>query len=174
MASSHVRRLAVSSTEATVGKRPLGLYQGKPSVNTRRLAVEEGGFLYDCDAYNDDLPFWTYWKEVTEEDGKDGPIKAHLVIPYALDTNDMRMFSLEGAVFDYIKEAFDCLYEEGETAPKMLTVGLHGRGAGRPGRSHLVEKFLKYITAKEDVWVCTREQIARHWHDKHPAPHATA
>ena len=121
-------------TEAT-GQRPLGIYQGKPSPNTRRLVVEEGGFVYDADSYADDLP---YYVQVGDRN--------HLVVPYTLDVNDMRFVTASGFAngeqfFTYLKDAFDCLYEEGQRAPRMMSVGLHGRIVGRPGRIQGLEKF---------------------------------
>ncbi len=133
-----------------------------PSVNTRRLVVEEGGFLYDSDAYNDDLP---YWVNVGEKD--------HLVIPYTLDVNDMKFsvapgFTSPTGYFEYMRDAFDVLYREGATQPKMMSVGLHTRLAGRPGRAAALERFLDYVLEHDDVWVCRRVDIARHWIANHP------
>ena len=158
-------RRAVASIERTTGTRPLGWYcRYAPSLNTRRLVVEEGGFLYDSDAYDDDLPYWT------RAGGK-----PHLVIPYTLDNNDMKFsvapgFTSGEGFFRYLKDAFDVLYREGKTAPKMMSVGLHTRLAGRPGRAAALERFLDYLVAHEDVWICRRIDIARHWIATHPAP----
>jgi putative urate catabolism protein len=155
---------AVASIERTTGARPLGWYcRYAPSLNTRRLVVEEGGFLYDSDAYDDDLPYWT------RVGGK-----PHLVIPYTLDNNDMKFsvapgFTSGEGFFQYLKDAFDVLYREGKTAPKMMSVGLHTRLAGRPGRAAALERFLDYLVAHQDVWICRRIDIARHWIATHPA-----
>ena len=133
-----------------------------PSINTRRLIVEEGGFLYDSDAYNDDLP---YWVEVSG--------KPHLVIPYTLDNNDMKYcvapgFGSGNDFYTYLKDAFDVLYREGETSPKMMSVGLHARLAGKPGRIAALERFLDYVQSRDRVWICRRLDIARHWIKHHP------
>ena len=151
-------RRAVASIERTTGTRPYGWYcRYAPSLNTRRLVVEEGGFLYDSDAYDDDLPHWT------RVGGK-----PHLVIPYTLDNNDMKFsvapgFTSGEGFFRYLKDAFDVLYREGKTSPKMMSVGLHTRLAGRPGRAAALERFLDYLVAHDDVWICRRIDIARHW-----------
>jgi allantoinase len=156
-------RIAVESITRTIGQRPQGWYcRYAPSENTRRLVVEEGGFLYDSDAYNDDLPYWV------EESGKD-----HLVIPYTLDVNDMKFsvapgFSAPSGYFEYMRDAFDVLYEEGKTAPKMMSIGLHTRLAGRPGRAKALANFLDHVLAHDDVWVCRRIDIAHHWIENHP------
>ena len=159
----HLNKAIQIITDLT-GKRPTGWYTGRLGPNTRRLVIEEGGFLYDSDAYDDDLPYWTN----TEE-------KPHLVIPYTLDVNDMRFATQQGfnsgeQFFQYLKDSFDTLYEEGATAPKMMSVGLHCRLVGRPGRSAALKRFLEYVTQHDDVWLCTREQIAEHWITHHPAP----
>jgi putative urate catabolism protein len=157
-------RRAIASLERTVGTRPLGWYcRYAPSLNTRRLVVEEGGFLYDSDAYNDDLPYWT------RVDGH-----PHLVIPYTLDNNDMKFsvapgFTSGDGFFQYLKDAFDVLYREGKTHPKMMSVGLHTRLAGRPGRAAALERFLDYLLEHDGVWICRRVDIARHWIATHPA-----
>jgi allantoinase len=156
-------RRAVASIERTIGQRPHGWYcRYAPSANTRRLLVEEGGFLYDSDAYDDDLP---YWVRISG--------KHHLVIPYTLDVNDMKFsvapgFSAPSGYFEYMRDAFDVLYREGKTHPKMMSVGLHCRLAGRPGRSAALERFLDHVLAHEDVWLCRRVEIARHWVAEHP------
>jgi allantoinase len=152
---------AVEVHTRLTGERPLGWYTGRTSPNTRRLAAEEGGFLYDADDYSDDLPFW-----VTEAG------KPHLIVPYTLEANDMR-FSGGGLVTGeqfggYLNDAFDVLYAEGETAPKMLSVGLHCRLAGRPGKLAGLERFLKHALSHKDVWFCRRVEIARHWREWHP------
>jgi peptidoglycan/xylan/chitin deacetylase (PgdA/CDA1 family) len=156
---------AIASLQKTIGERPLGWYcRYAPSINTRRLVVEEGGFLYDSDAYNDDLPYWV------NENGK-----PHLVIPYTLDNNDMKFsvapgFNSGDDFFTYLKDAFDVLYQEGETAPKMMSVGLHARLAGRPGRTAALARFLDYVQQHDQVWICRRLDIARHWLEHHPYP----
>ena len=156
----HIRRAIAIHTEVT-GSRPLGFYQGRLSPNTRRLVVEEGGFLYDADSYADDLPYWNL------DHGR-----PHLVIPYTLDNNDMRFATYQGfnsgeQFFTYLKDAFDVLYTEGQTAPKMMSVGLHCRLSGRPGRAAALGRFLDYVMEHEDVWVCRRVDIAQHWHEHH-------
>ena len=157
----HVRK-AVASLERTVGERPLGWYcRYGPSVNTRRLVVEEGGFLYDSDAYNDELPYWV------QVEGK-----PHLVVPYTLTNNDT-MFSRGGTAtagqfFEFCKDAFDMLYAEGSVQPKMMSVGLHTRVIGHPGRAVGLARFLDYVGSFDDVWICKRLEIARHWHANHP------
>ena len=148
--------------ETLLGERPLGFYQGRTGDHTRRLCVEEGGFIYDADAYNDDLPFY-------ESVGD----KTHLVVPYTLDTNDMRFASAQGfnsgtQFFDYLKDAFDVLYAEGETHPKMLSVGLHCRLAGRPARTAALKRFIEYIQSHDRVWCPRRIDIARHWLRRFP------
>ena len=145
-------------TEAT-GARPLGWYTGRSSINTLKLLIEAGGLLYLCDSYADDLPYWI----------RSGGSKPHLVIPYTLDANDMRFVNAQGfgggdEFFTYLKDSFDVLYREGETAPKMMSVGLHCRVVGRPGRAAALMRFLDYIGQHERVWVPTRLQIAQHWH----------
>jgi putative urate catabolism protein len=164
-------RLAMATIERLTGTAPLGWYTGRDSPNTRRLVADHGGFLYDSDDYSDDLPFWT---EVTKTDGSTVP---HLVVPYTLDTNDMRFalpqgFSHGDPFFQYLRDAFDVLYAEGEEAPKMLSIGMHCRLLGRPGRMRALQRFLDHIEAHDRVWVCRRVDIARHWIDTHPyTPH---
>jgi len=160
----HIKK-AITANIRFTGSRPMGLYQGKPNENTRSLVVEEGGFLYDSDSYSDDLPYWTYW----ENDA--GQQKSHLVIPYTLDCNDMRFSQgLEcDRFFSYLKDCFDTLYEEGKEFPKMMTVGLHCRVIGRPARISALRKFMDYVKEKEDVWICRRIEIARHWYTNHPS-----
>jgi peptidoglycan/xylan/chitin deacetylase (PgdA/CDA1 family) len=154
---------AVASLQQLTGERPLGWYcRYAPSIHTRRLVVEEGGFLYDSDAYNDDLPFW----DVVEG-------KPHLVIPYTLDNNDMKYsvspgFNCGNDFFTYLKDAFDVLYREGDTAPKMMSVGLHCRLVGRPGRIAALARFLDYVQSHSDVWISRRIDIAKHWLEHHP------
>ncbi|MEO0409573.1 MAG: allantoinase, partial [Cyanobacteria bacterium P01_A01_bin.135] len=156
----HIQTAIALHTEAT-GSRPLGFYQGRVSPNTRRLVMEEGGFLYDADSYADDLPYWVQ-----------GSGRPHLVIPYTLDNNDMRFATAQGfnsgdQFFTYLKDAFDVLYAEGETAPKMMSVGLHCRLSGRPGRTAALARFLDYVQDHDQVWVCRRVEIAQHWHCYH-------
>lgn len=143
-----------------LGKRPEGWYTGRNSPNTRKLIIEEGGFLYDSDAYDDDLP---YWANEFDTDSK------HLIIPYTLDVNDMRFASPQGfnsgdQFFNYLKDSFDALYKEGETSPKMMSVGMHARILGRPGRIMAMRKFLEYISTFDNVWLCSRREIADHWY----------
>lgn len=154
--------LAIEAIEAAVGERPLGWYTGRSSPNTRRLVVEEGGFLYDADDYNDDLPYWDHESE-----------RPHLVIPYTLDANDMRFATHQGfnsgeQFYQYLKDSFDVLYAEGRRTPRMMSVGLHCRLAGRPGRFAALERFLRYARSYDDVWWCRRIDIARHWIENHP------
>ena len=157
----HIRR-AVASLQQTVGERPLGWYcRYGPSVHTRRLLVEEGGFLYDSDAYNDELPYWTV------VDGK-----PHLVLPYSLTNNDAKfgrgMFATADDFFTFCKDAFDMLYAEGSTEPKMMSVGMHMRQLGHPGRAAGLARLLDYIQGFEQVWICRRIDIAQHWAARHP------
>ena len=156
----HIAR-CVETIERLTGGRPLGWFTGRPSLNTRRLVVEEGGFLYDCDAVNDDLPYW-----VTVGG------KRHLVICHTFDSNDGRFARGQGFVtadhwFAYMRDAFDWLYREGERAPKLLTVALHCRMIGRPGRIGALARFLDHAAAHPGVWLCRREEIARHWRRRH-------
>jgi len=144
------------------GARPLGMYQGRSSLNTLDLTAEEGGFLYGSDAYADDLPYWMPNAE-----------KPLLIVPYTLDANDMRFATPQGFntgehFYSYLKDTFDMLYAEGETAPKMMSVGLHCRLVGRPGRALALARFLDYVQSKSDVWVATRLDIARLWVKNHP------
>ncbi len=157
----HLNR-AIDIIRKVTGTRPLGWYTGRNSPNTRRLVMQEGGFLYDSDAYDDDLPYWV-------NDGE----KPHLVIPYTLDTNDMRFATAQGfncgdQFYQYLKDSFDTLYEEGAEAPKLLSIGLHCRLVGRPGRTAALERFLRYARSHERVWFSRRVDIARHWHLHHP------
>jgi putative urate catabolism protein len=144
-------------TEAT-GARPLGWYTGRSSINTNRLLMEAGGFLYLSDSYADDLPYWIK-----------GPKDPQLIIPYTLDSNDMRFVNAQGfgggdEFYTYLKDSFDVLYAEGASSPKMMSVGLHCRLVGRPGRAAALMRFLDYIQKHERVWVPTRLAIAQHWH----------
>ena len=149
---------AIRIHTAVTGVRPFGWYTGRSSTNTTRLAAEEGGFLYSSDAYADDLPYWLR-----------GPHGPHLIIPYTLDANDMRFTNAQGFsggddFYTYLKDSFDVLYDEGRTAPKMMSVGLHCRLVGRPGRAAALARFLDYVGRHEKVWVASRLDIARHWH----------
>lgn len=144
------------------GSRPLGWYSGRTSENTRRLVAEYGGFLYDADDYSDDLPFWSRLVDTP-----------HLIVPYTLDANDMRFAAAQGfnsgdQFFAYLKDAFDTLYEEGAATPKMMSIGLHCRLVGRPGRFASLKRFLDYVLKHDKAWVCRRVDIARHWHTRHP------
>jgi putative urate catabolism protein len=152
-------RLAIAAIEQACGARPIGWYTGRVSANTRRLVVEEGGFLYDSDDYSDELPFWT---EVAGTH--------HLVIPYTLDANDFKFlipngFSTGDDFLAYLVDTFEQLYEEGG---RMMNVGLHCRIVGRPGRARALDRFLAHVRSRDDVWVTTRAEIARHWHAHHP------
>ena len=158
---THIRQ-SIEQVVRLTGEPPLGYYAGLPSINTRRLVVEAGSFLYDSDTYNDDLPYWIY--------DFDQP---HLVLPYSLDTNDSRFARAEGyqigdEFFTYIKDTFDCLYAEGAHHPKMMTIGLHARLLGRPGRIGSLHKILDYLLGHDSVWICRRGDLARYWQSKHP------
>ena len=149
-------------TEVT-GERPLGWYTGRTSVNSLKLVLEEGGFHYSSDSYADDLPYWVK-----------GPRGPHVIVPYTLDANDMRFVNAQGFAgsdefFAYLRDAFDLLYAEGEDAPKMMSIGLHCRLAGRPGRPAGLARFLDYIAKHDRVWVARRLDIARHWIEHHSA-----
>jgi putative urate catabolism protein len=156
--SKHMREAIRLHTEAT-GARPLGWYTGRSSANTLKLLLEEGGFLYSSDSYADDLPYWV-----------NGPRGPHLIVPYTLDANDMRFINPQGFgtgedFFIYLRDAFDFLYNE--DTPKMMSVGLHCRLAGRPGRAKGLERFLDHIEKFDRVWIASRLDIARHWHQQH-------
>lgn len=158
---------AMEIHERVVGSRPLGWYTGRDSPNTRELVLEAGGFVYDSDYYGDDLPFWHQ-----KESGSDA--SPHLIIPYTLDANDMRFASPAGfgsgdEFFAYLRDTFDELYLEGEHSPKMMSVGLHCRIAGKPGRTRALRRFLEHVAAHDDVWVCRRIDIAKHWTAEHPS-----
>ncbi len=158
---AHIADAIAIQTRLT-GARPFGWYQGRTSPNTARLVAEEGGFVYDADSYADDLPYY---------DRSHG--RAQLIVPYTLDTNDMRFAALQGfnsgtQFFDYLRDAFDTLYAEGETAPKMLSIGLHCRLVGRPARLAALRRFLAHVGRHDRVWVATRLDIARHWLATHP------
>jgi allantoinase len=161
----HIRR-AIESFRRTLGERPLGWYcRYGPSVNTRRLLVEEGGFLYDSDAYNDELPYWV------EESGR-----PHLVVPYSLGPNDAKFgaggFFTADDYFTFVRDGFDFLYKEGRSQPRMMSIGLHNRLIGHPSRAAGLERVLDYVMAQSGVWVCRRVEIARHWAATHPHPRA--
>ena len=155
-------QLAIDALTRLTGSRPLGWYTGRLSPNTRRLVVEEGGFLYDADAYNDDLPYWVV-----------AAGRPHLVVPYTLDNNDMKFGGYQGfnsgdQFFAYLRDAFNVLYAEGAERPRMMSVGLHMRLVGRPGRFAALQRFLDHVQKHPDVWICRRVDIARHWIAHHP------
>jgi putative urate catabolism protein len=159
----HIAKAIDIHTRLT-GSRPLGWYQGRTSPNTARLISEEGGFVYDADSYADDLPYY---------DTRHG--RSQLIVPYTLDANDMKFVALNGfstgeQFAGYLKDAFDALYAEGETAPKMMSVGLHCRIVGKPGRITGLRRFLEHVAAHEKVWVARRIDIANHWLTTHPHP----
>ena len=148
---------AIKIIKDIFGSRPSGWYTGRCSPNTRDLVFEDGGFLYDSDSYSDDLPYW-------EERGK----KKQLIVPYTLDNNDMRFATNQGFntgdhFYNYLKDSFDVLYEEGKTNPKMMSVGLHCRLIGRPGRIQSLKRFIDYVSKFDDIWICKRVDIAKHW-----------
>lgn len=158
---AHIHEAVRIHTEVT-GERPLGFYQGRCSEHTLALTMGEGGFLYSADSYADDLPYWIK-----------GPAGPFLIVPYSLDANDMRFATAQGfnsgdQFFAYLKDTFDVLYREGETLPRMMSVGLHCRLAGRPGRTAALERFLDYIASHDRVWIARRIDIARHWQATHP------
>ena len=159
---AHLAEAVILMTELT-GAAPLGWYTGRDSPQTRRLVVEHGGFLYDSDSYADDLPYWT------RVDSRD-----HLVVPYALDTNDMKFVSASGFpsgadFFSYLRDAFDVLFAEGTAgSPKMLSIGLHCRLVGRPARIAALERFLDHVQSHDGVWIARRVDIARHWMEHFP------
>lgn len=159
---AHLERAIALHTEAT-GAAPRGWYLGRTSPNSNRLVAENGSFDYCADSYADDLPYWDH--------AHGAPL---LIVPYTLDANDMRFATSQGfnsgsQFYEYLKDSFDVLYAEGANAPKMLSVGLHCRLAGRPGRAAALARFLDYVAAHDDAWVCRRIDIARHWRERHPA-----
>jgi putative urate catabolism protein len=164
-------RLGLDAIEKLTGKRPLGWYTGRDSPQTRRLVADDGGLLYDSDYYGDDLPFWMKVKRT------DGTVVPRLVLPYTLDTNDMRFalpqgFSQAEDFYIYLRDSFDALYAEGDpngqNAPKMMSIGMHCRLLGRPGRLVALQRFLDHVAQHDKVWVCRRVDIARHWQATHP------
>ena len=164
-------RLGLEAIEKLTGKRPLGWYTGRDSPQTRRLVADDGGLLYDSDYYGDDLPFWMKVKRT------DGTVVPRLVVPYTLDTNDMRFALPQGFAqaedfFIYLRDSFDALYAEGdpngENAPKMMSIGMHCRLLGRPGRLVALQRFLDHVAKHDKVWICRRVDIARHWQATHP------
>tara|TARA_B100001105_G_scaffold214783_1_gene180045 strand:+ start:1 stop:600 length:600 start_codon:yes stop_codon:yes gene_type:complete len=155
-------KLAIQSIKKIFGQRPLGWYTGRCSPNTRDLVIEEGGFLYDSDSYSDDLPYWEIRRG-----------KKQLIIPYTLDNNDMRFATNQGfnsgdQFYTYLKDSFDTLYAEGNESPKMMSIGLHCRLIGRPGRIQSLRRFLDYILKYNDIWICKRIDIAKHWIKNYP------
>ena len=165
---AHMAR-ALETIERMTGQRPAGWYTGRDSPNTRRLVADAGGLLYDSDSYADDLPYWT---RVTRTDGVEVD---HLVVPYTLDTNDMRFATPQGFntaehFFAYLRDTFDVLYAEGDERPAMMSVGMHCRLLGRPGRMRALQLFLDHLARHDRVLVCRRVDIARHWMARHPAP----
>ena len=155
--------------DLTGGQWPLGWYTGRDSPNTKRLVADHGGYAYDSDYYGDDLPFWMPVKKT------DGSTQQRLIVPYTLDNNDMRFASAQGFntgdhFFQYLRDAFDVLYEEGAEAPKMMSIGMHCRLLGRPGRFKSLQRFLDYVQKHDRVWLCRRIDIARHWQSRFPAP----
>ena len=162
-------RIGMQIIERLTGQRPLGWYTGRDSPNTRRLVADHGGFLYDSDYYGDELPFWT---RVARTDGTEVD---HLVVPYTLDANDMRFATPQGFntgnhFLQYLIDTFDVLYAEGADTPKMMSIGMHCRLLGRPGRFRALQRFLDHIERHDRVWVCRRVDIAKHWIAHHPAP----
>ena len=155
-------KLAIDKIKEIFVKRPLGWYTGRCGPNTRDLVFEEGGFLYDSDSYSDDLPYW----EVRNN-------KKLLIVPYTLDNNDMRFATNQGFntgdhFFSYLKDSFDTLYEEGKKNPKMMSIGLHCRLIGKPGRIQSLKKFIDYMLKHKNIWICKRIDIARHWIKNYP------
>jgi len=163
----------VEAIRRLTGSAPLGWYTGRDSPNTRRLVADHGGFAYDSDHYGDDLPFWL---RVRKSDGGDAP---HLVVPYTLDCNDMRFalpqgFSHGDEFFEYLRDAFDVHYAEGDERPSMMSIGMHCRLLGRPGRMRALQRFLDHVQAHNRVWITRRIDIAQHWREVHPYDPNTA
>ncbi len=168
----HLQR-GMEIIQRLTGQRALGWYTGRDSPNTRRLVADHGGFAYDSDYYGDDLPFWLQVRKT------DGSLAPHLVVPYTLDCNDMRFalpqgFSHGEEFFQYLRDSFDLLYAEGAETPRMMSVGMHCRLLGRPGRMRALQRFLDHVQAHERVWICRRLDIAQHWRAAHPFDPATA
>ena len=168
----HLRR-GMEAIERLTGSRPLGWYTGRDSPNTRRLVVDHGGFEYDSDYYGDDLPFWLQVRR------SDGALAPHLVVPYTLDCNDMRFALPQGyshgdEFFSYLRDAFDVQYAEGDRHPTMMSIGMHCRLLGRPGRMRALQRFLDHVQSHDRVWIATRLDIARHWKRVHPFDADTA
>jgi peptidoglycan/xylan/chitin deacetylase (PgdA/CDA1 family) len=166
-------RTGMQIVERLTGQRPLGWYTGRDSPNTRRLVADHGGFEYDSDYYGDDLPFWLQVRK------SDGTLAPHLVVPYTLDCNDMRFalpqgFSHGDEFFEYLRDAFDVHWAEGAERPAMMSIGMHCRLLGRPGRLRALQRFLDHIEAHDRVWVARRIDIARHWKATHPFDAARA
>jgi putative urate catabolism protein len=164
---------AIALMQQVTGERALGWYTGRDSPNTRRLIADVGGFAYDSDYYGDDLPFWLSVRRT------DGMLAPHLVVPYTLDANDMRFslpqgFSHGNEFFEYLRDAFDVMYAEGAESPSMMSVGMHCRLLGRPGRMRALQRFLDHVEAHDRVWVTRRIDIARHWQAVHPYDERTA
>jgi len=173
----HLEAATAQLRALTQGQWPLGWYTGRDSPNTRRLVADEGSYLYDSDYYGDDLPFWLQVRR------SDGSLAPHLVVPYALDTNDMRFVQAQGFntgdhFFTYLRDSFDALYAEGDpnglNAPKMMSIGMHCRLLGKPGRIGALQRFMDHIARHDQVWVCRRIDIANHWRATHPFDAATA
>ena len=168
----HLER-GMAAIERLTGQRALGWYTGRDSPNTRRLVADHGGFEYDSDYYGDDLPFWLQVRR------SDGVLAPHLVVPYTLDCNDMRFALPQGyshgdEFFEYLKDAFDVHYAEGDETPSMMSIGMHCRLLGRPGRMRALQRFLDHVQRHDRVWVTRRVDIARHWKAQHPFDPATA
>jgi putative urate catabolism protein len=166
-------RIGMQIIQDLTATRPAGWYTGRDSPNTRRLVADFGGFEYDSDYYGDDLPFWL------QVEKSDGSLAPHLVVPYTLDVNDMRFALPQGyshgdEFFQYMRDAFDVLYAEGAESPSMMSIGMHCRILGRPGRMRALQRFLDHIQAHDKVWVCRRVDIARHWKVTHPFDAKTA
>jgi putative urate catabolism protein len=183
------KHIGVATTllrELTGGQWPLGWYTGRDSPNTRRLVADQGGYEYDSDYYGDDLPFWLQVARTAGTPGTEGPgphYAPHLVVPYSLDTNDMRFVQAQGFntgdhFFTYLRDAFEALYAEGdpdgEDRPKMMSIGMHCRLLGKPGRIGSLQRFLDHVQSRERVWICRRIDFARHWRATHPFDPATA
>ena len=166
-------RLGMEAIKQITGERPLGWYTGRDSPRTHRLVADHGGFEYDSDYYGDDLPFWMKVRKT------DGSVAQQLIVPYTLDVNDMRFalpqgYSHADPFFQYMKDSFDALYAEGDPAgldrPRMMSIGMHCRLLGRPGRITALQRFLDHVAKHDHVWVCRRIDIARHWKQTHPCP----